>query len=269
MTQDIPQILNNRKILIGKEPVNGRLMIGFPVKGKVQTVAVGTANSVPGSVSRYNGEQGTAHLSLEINKDGGLLVTNLKDQNVTYVNGVEIMTKQITADTTVELGKDRYLINIPDILKVVEKILRVAEPEEPASYNIKHLESVWNKFHQQNIDLQKRARKQGLHARVPMFFTMGAGAISSIAFACGWGDSVKSLCVALTLIGLVFMFYSFLKSKNDTSIEDRERYMEEFQEKYICPNPKCGKFLGNYSYKLMKRQYSMTCPHCKCKFTEN
>lgn len=269
MTQAIPHILTNRKVLIGKEPVNGRLMIGIPVKGKLQTVAVGASNSVPGSVSRYNGEQGTAHLSLEINKDGSLSVTNLKEQNVTYVDGVEILAKQITPDTTVALGKDRYPINIKDILKVVEKILRVAEPEEPATYNIKHLESVWNKFHQQNIELQKRARKQSVHARIPMFFTMGAGVISSIAFACGWGDSVKVLCVFLTLIGLVIMFYSFLKSKNDTSIEDRERYMEEFQEKYICPNPDCGKFLGNYSYKLMKRQYSMACPHCKCKFTEN
>ena len=269
MTQAIPHILTNRKVLIGKEPVNGRLMIGIPVKGKLQTVAVGASNSVPGSVSRYNGEQGTAHLSLEIIKDGSLSVTNLKEQNVTYVDGVEILAKQITPDTTVELGKDRYPINIKDILKVVEKILRVAEPEGPATYNIKHLESVWNKFHQQNIELQKRARKQSVHARIPMFFTMGAGVISSIAFACGWGDSVKVLCVFLTLIGLVIMFYSFLKSKNDTSIEDRERYMEEFQEKYICPNPDCGKFLGNYSYKLMKRQYSMACPHCKCKFTEN
>lgn len=269
MTQAIPKILTNRKILIGKEPINGRLMIGFPVKGKIQTVAVGASNSVPGSVSRYNGEQCVAHISLEINKDGELSVTNLKEQNVTYVNGVEIVTKMIPLDSIVELGKDRFAINIPDILKVIEKILKVAEPEAPAVYNISHLEAVWDKFHQYNIDLQKRARKQSVHARIPMFFTMGAGAISSIAFACGWGDSVKVLCVLLTLIGLVIMFYSFLKSKNDTSIEDRERYTEEFQEKYICPNPDCGKFLGNYSYKLMKRQYSMACPHCKCKFTEN
>lgn len=269
MTQALSKILANRKILIGKEPINGRLMIGFQVKGKIQTVAIGASNSVPGSVSRYNGEQWSAHISLEVNKDGRLLVTNLKEQNVTYVNGVEIMTKQIAPNTTVELGKDRYPINISDILKVVEKILRVAEPEEPKTYNIRHLESVWDKFHLQNIELQKRVLKQGLHARIPMFFTMGAGAISSIAFACGWGDAVKGLCLALTIIGLVIMFYSFLKSKNDTSIEDRERYMEEFQEKYICPNPTCGKFLGNLSYKLMKRQYSMSCPHCKCKFTEN
>lgn len=230
MTQAIPKILTNRKILIGKEPVNGRLMIGFPVKGKIQTIAVGESNSVPGSVSRYNGEQGSAHISLEISNDGELSVTNLKEQNVTYVNGVEIVTKMIPLDCTVELGKDRFAINIPDILKVIEKILKVAEPEAPAVYNISHLEAVWNRFHQQNIDLQKRARKQSVHARIPVFFTMGAGVISSIAFACGWGDSVKVLCVFLTLTGLVIMFYSFLKSKNDTSIEDRERYMEEFKK---------------------------------------
>ncbi|MGM9722562.1 MAG: BRcat domain-containing protein [Prevotella sp.] len=269
MTNYISDILKTKRLLIGKEPINGRLMIGFPIKGKLQTIAVGTSNSVPGSVSRYNGEQGSAHLSLDIDKDGNILVTNLKEQNVTYVDGVEIITKQISPNSNVELGKDKFRINIPDILKVVEKILNVSDPSEPPVYNISHLEAVWNNYHRKNIDLQKRARKQNVQARIPMFFTMGAGAISSIAFACGWGDAVKSLCVALTLIGLVFMCYSFLKSKNDTSIEDRERYMEEFQEKYICPNPKCGKFLGNYSYKLMKRQYSMTCPHCKCKFTEN
>ena len=265
---NISKALMGKTILIGKEPIKGRLMIGIPVKDKMQTIAVGAYNSVPGSVSRYNGDNKTAHLSLSIDQDGKLSVSNLKEQNVTYVNGVEIMSKQITPESIIELGKDRFLINVPDILKVIEKILNVAEPQAPISYSISSLELVWNKFHQQNIDLQKRARKQSIHARIPMFFTMGAGVISSIAFACGWGESVKGLCVALTLIGLAIMVYSFLKSKNDTSIEDKERYMEEFQENYICPNPECGKFLGNISYKLMKRQYSMSCPHCKCKFTE-
>ena len=92
MTQAIPHILTNRKVLIGKEPVNGRLMIGIPVKGKLQTVAVGASNSVPGSVSRYNGEQGTAHLSLEIIKDGSLSVTNLKEQNIKEIK--EIINNQ-------------------------------------------------------------------------------------------------------------------------------------------------------------------------------
>lgn len=269
MTDKIPSIIKNIRLLIGKEPVNGRLMIGIPINGKTQTIAIGNSNSVPDSVSRYNANQDSAHLSLEIDEEGCLSITNLKEQNVTFVDGVEIVTKRITLGSTVELGKDKFPINISEILNVAEKILNAAKAKQPAVYNISHLEAVWDKFHRQNIELQKRARKQNVYSRIPMFFTMGAGAISSIAFTCGWGDSVKGLCLALTLIGLVIMLYSFLKSKNDTSIEDREKYMEEFQEKYICPNPECGKFLGNFSYKLMKRQFSMSCPHCKCKFIEN
>lgn len=257
--------LVGKTLLLGKEPSNGRLMVGIPIKGKLQPIAIGNPNSVPASVSRYNGEQKIAHVSLEIDNDGEVILSNLKDQNSTFVNGLEIVSKRINLNDTVELGADRYPINVSEILKVADKIISDSMPKE---FDITHLESVWNKYHDQNLELQKRARQHGVYARIPMFFTMGAGALSSIAFACGWGDGVKSICVVLTLIGLVIMIYSFIKSKNDTSIEDREKFTEEFQENYICPNPDCGKFLGSYSYKLMKRQYSMSCPHCKCKFIE-
>lgn len=261
-------LLKGKKLLIGKEPVNGRLMICIPINGRIQGIAVGNPNSVPSSVSRYNEQNQSAHVALTMLDDDRIMVENLKPQNVTYINGSEIVRKNISLNDTITIGKDQYPLDITEILKIATKVVSAKENPAVETFDISHLEKVWNTFHQNNINLQKRSRQQGIQARIPMFFTMGAGALSSIAFACGWGEEVKSICIILTVIGLIIMCYSFYRTKNDTSIEEREKFTEEFQDKYICPNPRCGKFLGNYSYKLMKRQYSMSCPHCKCKFVE-
>lgn len=265
---NLPDNLKGKDIYIGKDASTGRILISVFINGKNATALFGANNSVPNSVSRCLPEKGIAHLEIAINEDGNILAKNLKEQNVTYIQDAEIVSKSINADVEFKLGKDKYPIKLTSILKVAEKIVEASEPAKTPEFDISHLEQVWETYHSHNIELQKRSRRQNMQGRIPMFFTMGAGALSSIAFACGWGESVKILCVILTVIGLIIMAYAFLKTKNDTSIEDRERFTEEFQDKYICPNPKCGKYLGSYSYKLMKRQYSMCCPHCKCKFVE-
>lgn len=264
----VPENLKGKVINIGKDAGSSRLLISVPIRGKKANALFGEPNSVPKSVSRCIPDKDAAHLSISINDNGVISVKNCKSQNVTFVEGVEIASKVLLNDVELELGLDKYPIKLSSILSVAEKILDASEPSKTSEFNISHLERVWNNYHNSCIELQKRSRKQNVQGRIPMFFTMGAGALSSIAFARVWGDEVKIICVILTVIGLLLMGYTFMKSKNDTSIEDRERFTEEFQEKYICPNPKCGKYLGAYSYKLMKRQYSMSCPHCKCKFVE-
>lgn len=264
----VPENLKGKVVYIGKDAGCGRLLISMSIGGKKANALLGEQNSVPKSVSRCVPDEGVAHLSISVNDEGVITAKNLKSQNVTYVEGTEIVSKILLNDAEIELGLDKYPIKLSSILSVAEKIVEASEPTKIPEFNISHLEDVWNNYHNNCIELQKRTRKQNVQGRIPMFFTMGAGALSSIAFACGWGDEVKIICVILTVIGLLLMGYTFLKSKNDTSIEDRERFTDEFQENYICPNPKCGKYLGSYSYKLMKRQYSMSCPHCKCKFVE-
>lgn len=265
---NLPDKLKGKNIFIGKDASTGRIMISVLLNGKNATALFGANNSVPNSVSRCLPDKGMAHLEISISEDGKVIAKNLKEQNVTYIQDSEIISKSISADVEFKLGKDKYPIKLSSILKVGEKIVAVSEPEKTQEFDISHLEQVWETYHSHNIELQRRSRRQNMQGRIPMFFTMGAGALSSIAFACGWGENVKVLCIVLTVIGLIIMVYAFLITKNDTSIEDRERFTEEFQDNYICPNPKCGKYLGSYSYKLMKRQYSMCCPHCKCKFVE-
>ena len=265
----IPQLLKGKKIWVGKDPTKSRLQVYVMINGQPKSALIGTEGSVPSSVSRCVPEQQAAHITLEISQEGAISVTNLKPQNVSYVNGIEILTKRVSGNDTLELGKDRFPVQVSMIFSITEKIILASEgAKEKQTFNIAPLEKVWNVYHDKGISLQRQAKQQAVQARIPMFFTMGGGAISSIAFVCGWGNEVKGICVTLTLIGLFIMWYTFMKTKNDTSIEERERITEEFQDQYVCPNPQCRKFLGNYSYRLMKRQYSMTCPFCKCKFIE-
>ena len=259
------QRLKGKTILIGKEPGQGRLLVSVNVNGQARTTAIGQPGSVPNCVSRCKPAEGTAHCKVDVDQNGTMVLTNLKPQNVTYVNGAEIASKKIQANSEVALGKDRFQIPFSVVIETAKKLVPTVAPKDPEpkqKYNIKHLEKIWLDFHDKNIEIQKRARQQALLARLPMFFTMGGGAISAIAVALNWGNEVKILCVSLTIIGVIVMMYSFFKSKNDTSIEDKEKLLEDFQDHYICP--KCGKYLPVTPYKLMKKQYSMKCPHAGC-----
>lgn len=271
------ETLKNKTILIGKEPGLGRLLVS--VMGK--TAAICSPNSVPNSVSRCKVAEGVAHAKITVDQNGNMVLTNMKTQNVTYVNGSEIASKRVLPTSTVELGKDRFNINLPVVIETAKKILgsisggnggQEGNGGQPAKnlkqYDISHLEHVWNDFHDKNMEIKQRQRQQALMSRIPMFFTMGGGAISAVSIALGWPEAVRFLCVGMTVLGVVIMVYTFFKSKNDTSLEDSEKLVEDFQERYTCPNPDCNKFLGNMSYKFMKKQYSMHCPYCKCEFVE-
>lgn len=272
--------LKGKTILIGKEPGQGRLLVAIE-GGKA--AAIGAPSSVPGSVSRCKTAEGIAHAKITIDQNGNMVLTNMKSQNVTFVNGSEIVSKRILSTNKVELGKDHFNINLPIVLETAKKVVLAsypspspspASPAPPASdmtFGIRHLERVWNKYHDELFEIKERQRKQQLYARLPMFFTMGGGAISFVlSFILGdeYKGEIQILSGVLVVVGLAMLVYSFMKSRSDTALEDQEKASEAFQDRYVCPNPECNKFLGNLSYKLMKRQYSMQCPYCRCKFVE-
>lgn len=281
--------LKNKTILIGKEPGQGRLLVAVAGTGK--TAAIGSPWCVPNCVSRCKPAENVAHAGITIDRSGNLTLSNMKSQNVTFVNGSEIASKRITASSTVELGKDRFAVNIPMILEAAKKIVGVPagspisqsyhkqeQPKTaPKKYNISHLEHVWEDFHNNGIEIKKRQKEQGVMASLPMFFTMGGGAITFVlSFICGdkYKVEIQILAGLLVVVGLIVLVYSFTKRKNDNSIEEMEQISENFQLRYVCPNPDCNKFFGSISYKLLKNQLRsckdqrMYCPRCGCELVE-
>lgn len=270
--------LKGKTILIGKEPGQGRLLVS--VMGK--TAAIGSPNSVPGSVSRCKVTEGVAHAKIDIDQSGNMVLTNMKSQNVTYVNGSEIASKRIMPSNTVELGKDRFNINLPVVIETAMKIVTVTggtggnggqggkvgnggQPISPVQkYNIKHLERVWIHYHDSLKHLREKQKKVNL-------IRSGCGIFTMCAMPCIF--FLGPIGYALTGVGVLGNIYSFVGLKNDNTSDEQERLAEEFQDSYVCPN--CGKFLGNISYKMLKKQIvspkdqKMHCPQgCGAEFIE-
>lgn len=252
-----------KTILIGKEPGQGRLYVAVGDK----VVAVGQPNSVPGSVSRCNPQQGVAHARIDIDSEGGLTVTNLKPANVTYVDGMEVMSKRISESSQLALGKDRYVVDLKTVLAVVSKLSGGKDVAEK-TFGITHLRRVWDDYHAKTLERQKHQQKLGLMSSAGMLFTFGGGALMALGGKMGLDGIMRDLMPYLTATGGIVFILSFVLRSKDKSIEMADKNLEEFQEEYVCPNPECGKFLGNLSYRLLKKQYDMHCPYCKCKYIE-
>lgn len=274
--------LKGKTILIGKEPGQGRLLVS--VMGK--TAAIGSPNSVPGSVSRCKVAEGVAHVKIAIDQSGNMVMTNMKSQNVTYVNGSEIASKRVLPSNTVELGKDHFKINLPVVIETAKKIVNVSggnggqggnggnsgnggKPVSPVKkFNIKHLEAIYNDYHSKVIERQRKQKKLGILASCSMFFTIGGSAFAALANKMGMGETAQDYLWILPVVGFIVFFISMYMRIKDTSIEDADATNLEYTKRFVCPNPDCGKFLGNMPYELMKTQYSMQCPYCKCEYVE-
>lgn len=269
--------LKGRTILIGREPRQNQLAVSISGIGKVgMTGAVG---SVPGCVSRW--KDGTAHCQISIGQNGDMTLKNLKEANVTYVNGAAIISKRIDGNSNVELGKDHYAINVNMILQAASKLLpqvqqivqtpAAAKPATPLpppakEYSIRHLEWIWNDYHNNTLRITKRRNKIGLLSRVPMLFTMGSGSLAAVASLQSWGSSIVVLTTALTVIGLVMFLYGLYMSYADKSIEELEQLKEGLEQHYVCPNPDCKRFMGVQSYNVIRKQ--KICPLCRCKYID-
>lgn len=272
--------LKGQTILIGKEPGQGRLMVALAGTGHFATI--GSPGCVPGCVSRCRPAEGMAHARIAVDADGNMILTNAKPQNVTFVNGVEIASKRVLPSHIVELGKDHFRIDLNAVTATASGILasgagQQPQPQQayrqqpagnnaarqqaaqPKRFNIAHLERVWEGYQGRRREIQDAQRKINL-------IRSGCGLFTMCAMPCIF--FFGPVGYVLTAIGVIGNLYSFFGMKNSNTAERLEQLTEEFQDMYVCPNPDCNKYLGNMRYKLLKKQYSMHCPHCKCEYVE-
>lgn len=216
------------------------------------------------------------HCWLTDNGDGTYTLLN-KSQQGTFVDGRKVIKTIVTPETYITLGEATTL-KVSDLLPLkVEKSQpsptssspkQPAPPQQPKApeYSISHLRRIWDDYHDKLLEIQKNQRNiNQLRSASPMF-TLGSGAIATIAKTLGWSDAIFGLTIIMTIIGLGLMVYSFIKGYNDRSIEEREEAKEQFTHKYVCPNPKCNHFLGEQSYHIIRQHKN--CPWCKCIFKE-
>lgn len=250
--------LKGKTILIGKESGNGRLLVSVRINGQPKFTTIGEVNSVPNSVSRCKPVENTAHCKIEVDTTGNIIVTNLKPQNVTYINGTEIISKKVKKDGIIELGKDHFSIRVSTIVEIASKIVASVCPPPPEEYSIKNLKKVWDDYNSQMKMIKIRQRNIGLLSSIPMAFSMLGGLIA------GTVPEIRTFALILTGIALLILLIGLYLRFTDNTIEKTEEITEEFQRKYACP--KCGHFMGSHPYNILRQ--NKKCHYCGCCLTE-
>lgn len=259
--------LKGKTLLIGKEPGQGRLLVSVDVNGQFKTAAIGAPGSVPNTVSRCKPAEGTAHCKLVVDDAGYMTLTNLKSQNVTFVNGQEIVSKRLTPSCAVALGVNRFDINLGGVLKAAEKLVGDGTgggggggDSSQSEYSIKHLELIWNEYNTKKKQIRIRQKNLNLITSIPMAITMLGGSLIGVA-----PDIAPYAKLFTGIAFLIFLITLYLRF-TDKSIKEEEELNEKFQDNYVCPNPKCHHFMGNQPYKILRQ--NKQCPYCRCKLTD-
>ena len=244
--------LNNKEILIGREPEMGRLMVAITINGQHKSAVLGEFKSVPDGVSRCKPSEGRAHCKLAIDDNGRMVVTNLNMANYTYVNNHEITIKSVTADAQLQLGAVKFPVSLASVVNVAKGLL----PEIPKEYSIKHLEKVWEEY-------DKRTKKE---RKINNLFNSVRGLLTLFAILMGsLGDGVvRNILYVVAVIMALFLFYDLLVGRSDKKRDERQI---DFEGKYVCPG--CNKYLNGGNFQPYRRlQENTSCPYCRCKWTD-
>jgi len=282
---NMEDLLKGKTVLIGRESGKGNLCVAIEYKGKLSGVGLGNPGSVPNCVSRC--KDGKCHFKLEISDTGVMRLVHVKEGNVTYVNGIDVQSKRVYEDSCVELGKDKYRIDLKQVVDAAGNLMRklagvppvpgpvqapgpgYVKPPKPAPapspvFSIRHLEYVWQDYQDGLKALQKRQQKLNTMRSITPVFTIGGGLVATLCktmdIGGGESDIIFFMTVAMSVIGVVLMIYSIVAINKADFMGRREALTDKFQDNYVCPNPECHHFMGNQPYKILKQ--NKKCPYC-------
>ena len=224
-------------LIIGRDATTSQLRITVGQQSK----AFGAMGSVPMTVSRQ-------HCSLTLLPNGSYKISNLKPQNVTFVNGVEVMAKNITDKDRIELGPSKFFVSWDWIKSFI-----------PQMVDFRPLKSVWEEYDEHKLDQQIADRKFNSLRGVTGLITMGAIALSII-----FPEFRETpLYIGLYLLGILITVGFTIKAYQDSSKGPmkQKKLTEDFQQHYVCPH--CHHFLGFQSYEVLMQNEA--CPYCRAK----
>lgn len=208
----------------------------------------GMPGSVPMGVSRK-------HCRVSFEDAYNILIEDITDNNFMYINGLDCKRKQgVTIYDTIELGPSKYRLDLDSILKGVSR---------QQIFDISHLRPILEDYKNEKQAIKKSQTNLNILSRIQGLFSIGA----MIVAVCLPEEYQKLRVIMYVAAGVLALLTAYmtivLPGKNDRKSNVIE---EKFREKYTCPNPLCGRFLGMTPYKELVK--NRTCPYCRARFTE-
>ena len=237
--------------IIGREHGSNRLVLKVGDK----LMPLSAEGVVPKTVS-------STHCRLTIDNNGSWQLTNLKAVLQTYVDGLQVESKTVTTESRVELGADRFVLD----MKKVEAALNSSKPKV---YSLRPLQQVWDDYHQQQLKMQLDEKRKNVNKMLtgvlsPLSMLLF---LLPLALKMEMPPVVNILRLILASVIALLAVYFFIvahRGLKDDIILRMDRLNEDFRGKYVCPNPDCHHFLGNQPYDVIRR--TKKCIYCGCKY---
>lgn len=232
------------ELQIGRESGTESPRLAIVYDGK--TNYYGQPGSVPKSVSRK-------HCLVTVGEDMSIFIEDVTSDNFMYINGIDCKEKNhIKFADTVELGPDRYRLDLESIVKAFSS---------KQEWHIGHLEEIFDEYQAEKTKMQVKQGKMNAASMLPGMISM-----VSMLLMIVWDSTTPRLILGtVAVVGMLFFF--IYRNRSATSNPQKIKQLEDdFREHYVCPNPFCGHFLGTTPYKeLLKNK---ACPYCKGKFVK-
>lgn len=215
---------------------------------------VGQAGCVPTTVSRK-------HCRLTVTGES-ITIENLREQNITYVDGNQIFSKVISANSRVQLGSEHYNVPLQQVIQLATGKSSLAGSSagktQEQVFSLRPLKNVWDEYDRRKLDIQERAAKKANQQRIQGIVSMCGMALGLLPI----DPEYRIICViAALLLGIYF----FIQGNNSDSVQRQLHDLdEEYARKYKCPNPACGKPFGSIPYRQI--EYNRQCLACGCKY---
>lgn len=202
------------------------------------------------------------HVKLTTLPDGNVQVEDLGSSNGTFIDGIRILKKVVTRNTSIRLGSN-YTLKISDVLPVIphktinQQSADTSQQKVP-EYSIRHLKAVWSEYEDTLIEIKEQQQKKSKQRMLPMMIGSASGIFAIIP-----GIHVF---IAAPIAVISFLIYIKMYNEKDTSHEDTKAAKDRLIKKYVCPNPKCHRTLPLQDYSVVSQH--ACCPYCKCKWTK-
>ena len=202
------------------------------------------------------------HLKLTTLPDGNVEVEDLGSSNGTFIDGVRIIKKVVSRNTTIQMGS-RYTFKVSDVIPETPKASAPQQQSAPTQpkpvpeYSIKHLKYVWDEYEETIAAIRHKSQQMGKKRMIPMMLGSFSGLISAFV------GSGAFITIPIAIVSFIFLFKAY--NEKDTSLEDTKAAKDTLINKYVCPNPECHRSLPHQDYSLLSQ--NTNCPYCKCKWT--